>query len=80
MIDGERVYIYGVEGRLRSHRVVDGELLWEVDTFARFGVQKNFFGVAVVDQPELHRQVRRLPVFDVPTGNEITSPVDLSVW
>ena len=45
VVDGDRVYIFGVEGRLRCHRVLDGELVWEVDTAERFGVVKNFFGV-----------------------------------
>lgn len=45
VVDRDRVYVYGVEGRLRSHRVTDGELLWEVDTTAEFGVVQNFFGV-----------------------------------
>jgi outer membrane protein assembly factor BamB len=45
VIDGDRVYTFGAEGRLRCHRVVDGELLWEVDTATRFGVVQNFFGV-----------------------------------
>lgn len=42
---GDRVYAFGVEGLLRAHRAVDGEVLWEVDTTARFGVVQNFFGV-----------------------------------
>ncbi len=45
VVDGDRVYVFGVEGRLRCHRVSDGELLWEVDTTAEFGVVQNFFGV-----------------------------------
>ena len=45
VIDGGRVYTFGVGGRLRSHSVADGELLWEVDTRERFGVVQNFFGV-----------------------------------
>jgi len=45
VVEGDRVYTFGVEGMLRAHRVVDGELLWEVDTTVRFGVVKNFFGV-----------------------------------
>lgn len=45
VVDGERVYTFGVEGRLRAHRVTDGELIWEIDTASRFGVVKNFFGV-----------------------------------
>ena len=45
VIDDDRVYTFGVEGRLRAHRITDGELLWEVDTSARFDVVQNFFGV-----------------------------------
>jgi prepilin-type processing-associated H-X9-DG protein len=45
LVDGERVFTHGVEGRLRAHAVSDGRLLWEVDTVARFGVVQNFFGV-----------------------------------
>jgi outer membrane protein assembly factor BamB len=45
LVDGERVFTYGVEGRLRAHAVSDGRLLWDVDTAARFGVVQNFFGV-----------------------------------
>ena len=45
VIDGERVFIHGVDGRLRAHAVGDGELLWEIDTVARYGVVQNFFGV-----------------------------------
>lgn len=45
LVDDDRVYTFGVEGRLRAHRVVDGELLWDIDTTAEFGVVQNFFGV-----------------------------------
>jgi outer membrane protein assembly factor BamB len=45
VVDGERVYTYGVEGLLRCHAVEDGKLLWEVDTVKEFGVVQNFFGV-----------------------------------
>ncbi len=45
VIDDGRVYVYGVEGRLRSHAAADGKLLWEVDTTERFAVVQNFFGV-----------------------------------
>lgn len=46
VVDGERVYTFGVEGRLRCQRASDGELLWEIDTSERYGVVKNFFGVS----------------------------------
>jgi outer membrane protein assembly factor BamB len=45
VVDGEHVYSFGVEGRLRAHRVYDGGLVWEVDTNREFGVVQNFFGV-----------------------------------
>ncbi len=45
VVDGDRVYAFGVEGMLRAHRVLDGEVLWQVDTAATFGVVQNFFGV-----------------------------------
>ncbi len=46
LVDDDRVYVYGAEGRLRAHRAADGALLWEVDTAARYRVEQNFFGVA----------------------------------
>lgn len=45
IIDGDRVYIYGVEGMLHCLNVLDGKLLWKVDTKKDFGVVQNFFGV-----------------------------------
>jgi outer membrane protein assembly factor BamB len=45
VIDGDRVYLLGVEGMLHCVRATDGKLLWKVDTFAKFGVVPNFFGV-----------------------------------
>ena len=45
VIDGPRVYIYGVEGMLYCLRVADGDLIWKCDTARQFGVVQNFFGV-----------------------------------
>ncbi|HZV05439.1 MAG TPA: PQQ-binding-like beta-propeller repeat protein [Gemmataceae bacterium] len=45
VVDGDRVYIYGVEGMLHCIRVEDGKLIWRVDTLADFDVRQNFFGV-----------------------------------
>ncbi len=44
VVDGERVFTFGVEGTLRAHHVTDGRTLWEVDTAERFGMVQNFFG------------------------------------
>lgn len=45
VIDGNRVYIYGVEGMLYCLRLEDGAEQWKVNTTERFGVVQNFFGV-----------------------------------
>lgn len=48
VIDGDLVYTFGPGGRLRSHRLEDGSLVWDVDTAADFGVVQNFFGAGSV--------------------------------
>lgn len=45
VIDGDRVYILGVEGMLHCLRVLDGKVVWKKDTTQDFGVIQNFFGV-----------------------------------
>lgn len=45
VIDGDRLYIYGVEGMLHCLRLADGKPLWKLDTAEKFGVIQNFFGV-----------------------------------
>ncbi len=45
VVDGNRIYILGVEGMLHCLRVTDGRLVWKCDTTSRFGVIQNFFGI-----------------------------------
>lgn len=45
VVDGNRVYILGVEGMLHCLRANDGKLVWKVNTSQKFGVVQNFFGV-----------------------------------
>jgi outer membrane protein assembly factor BamB len=45
VVDGNRVYILGVEGMLHCLRLADGAVLWKCDTARQFGVVQNFFGV-----------------------------------
>ena len=45
VVDGDRVYAYGVEGMLVCCQAADGKPLWQVDTAKEFGVIQNFFGV-----------------------------------
>lgn len=68
VVDGDRVYTFGVEGRLRCHRVADGSLVWDVDTSARFGVVQNFFGVG--STPIVHGDRLIVPVGGSPEGSK----------
>lgn len=45
VVDGDRVYLLGVEGMLHCVRLEDGQLIWKVNTQERFQVVQNFFGV-----------------------------------
>jgi len=46
VVDGDRLYIYGVAGMLHCLKVTDGEVLWKLNTMTKFGVVPNFFGIA----------------------------------
>ncbi len=48
VVDGDRVYVYGVEGVLHCVSAIDGKPLWKVDTRAKYHFHQNFFGVASV--------------------------------
>lgn len=45
VLDGDRVYILGVEGMLHCLKAADGKELWKRNTTQEFGVVQNFFGV-----------------------------------
>lgn len=45
VLDGDRVYLFGVEGMLHCLKAVDGREVWKRDTTKEFGVVQNFFGV-----------------------------------
>ena len=45
IVDGDRVYCLGAEGKLFCVNTKDGKLIWKVDTQKEFGVVQNFFGV-----------------------------------
>src|SRR5262245_9983450 len=67
MVDGDRVYLHGVEGMVYCLKVDDGKELWKIDTKAQYHFQQNFFGVGSV------------PVVDedlliVPVGGSVKGP------
>lgn len=45
VVDGDRVYTYGVAGMLHCLQMTDGKPVWSVDVNKRFHVVQNFFGV-----------------------------------
>jgi outer membrane protein assembly factor BamB len=68
VVDGDRVFIHGVEGMLHCVRAADGKPLWKVDTFAEFGVVPNFFGAG--SAPAVEGDLLILPVGGSPKGSE----------
>jgi hypothetical protein len=68
VIDDDRVYIFGSEGMLHCLRVVDGKLVWKVDTRSQFGVIQNFFGVA--STPSIEGNLLLVVVGGSPTGSD----------
>ncbi len=67
VVDDDRVYAFGVDGRLRAHAVLDGNVLWERDTEKEFGVVQNFFGVA--STPLVAGELLLVPVGGSPEGD-----------
>lgn len=45
VVDGDRVYIYGVEGMLHCLKAATGKVVWKFDTSDKYHFQQNFFGV-----------------------------------
>ncbi len=66
VVDGERVYIFGVQGKLHCLRVSDGSLVWDVDTASRYNVVQNFFGTAAT--PVVAGDLLIVPVGGSPEG------------
>jgi len=46
IVDGDRVYLFGSEGKVHCVRIDDGKPIWNIDTRAEFHVFQNFFGVS----------------------------------
>ncbi len=45
VVDGDRVYVFGVTGTLACISVLDGKQIWKLDTNQEYNVVQNFFGV-----------------------------------
>lgn len=67
VIDEDRVFTLGVEGVLRAHHAADGEVIWQIDTTAEYGVVKNFFGVG--STPVIEGDLLIVPIGGSPPGS-----------
>ncbi|MSR27110.1 MAG: hypothetical protein EXS06_08855, partial [Planctomycetaceae bacterium] len=69
---------FGPDGKLECRAIVDGSLLWEVDTSATYRVIQNFFGVGaaalVVGPQAVGAEERTLVVVQVGGSREGASP------
>src|SRR5206468_447621 len=45
VVDGNLVFIHGVEGMLHCIDARNGSVVWKLDTRGEFGIIQNFFGV-----------------------------------
>ncbi len=60
VIDGNRVYIHGVEGPLYCLNLADGTVIWKLNTNEMFDVVTNFFGVG--STPIIEKDLLIVPV------------------
>jgi outer membrane protein assembly factor BamB len=78
VVSGDRLLTSGPDGKLECRAIVDGSLLWEVDTSANYRVIQNFFGVGtaplVVGPQAAGAEERTLVVVQVGGSREGASP------
>lgn len=66
LVDGERVYIHGVEGMLRCLNAYNGKEIWKIDTQKAYHFHQNFFGVGSV--PVIEGDLLIVPIGGSPRG------------
>lgn len=66
VVDGERVYIHGVDGVLAAINTDDGKEIWKVETKKAYRFQQNFFGAGSV--PLVVGELLIVPVGGSPKG------------
>lgn len=78
VVSGDRLLTFGPDGKLECRAIVDGSLLWEVDTSATYRVIQNFFGVGaaalVVGPQAVGAEERTLVVVQVGGSRVGASP------
>ncbi len=69
VVDGDTVFIYGVEGTLHALNASNGDVRWKQDINERFGVHQNFFGVS--SPPVVFKDKLLIMVGGSPQDNKI---------
>ena len=67
VVDGDQVFVFGVEGRLRAQAVDSGKVLWEIDANERYAVVPFYFGVSAT--PLVEGDLLIVPVGGSPTDS-----------
>lgn len=75
VIDGNRIYLFGVEGMLHCLNSETGKLIWKSDTTKEFGVVQNFFGVG--STPVIEGDLLIALVGGSPAESQTLAPGDL---
>ncbi|MDE0735698.1 MAG: PQQ-binding-like beta-propeller repeat protein, partial [Pirellulaceae bacterium] len=76
LVDGNRVYLFGVEGLLHCLNAETGKLIWKFDTVKNFGVVQNFFGAG--STPVIEGDLLIAMVGGSPAESQTLAPGDLS--
>lgn len=69
VVDGDTVFVYGVEGVIHALDAGSGQVRWEQNINERFGVHQNFFGVS--SPPVVFEDKLLLMVGGSPADNKI---------
>ena len=75
IVDGDLVFIHGVEGMLHCLNAATGKLVWKLDTLGEFGIVQNFFGVG--STPIIEDDLLIVQVGGSPAGSKEADFADL---
>ncbi len=75
IVDGDRVYAFGVDGMLLCLDAIDGTLKWKLNTNEKFGVVQNFFGVGSC--PVIHGNLLIAMIGGSPEDSKLAAPGQL---
>lgn len=80
VIDGDRVYTYGAEGKLHCLELQSGKLIWKRDLAADYKVPQDFFGVATTPLVEGSLLIVNVGAPGGPTVAGLNKMNGKSVW